>query len=657
MNKKLLTTAVVTTLIVTSYVGYGYVTQKTYYKNGQLQSVTPYKFYKKDGFYKEYYENGQPKMEVFYQNNLKTGMQINYFKDGIRLETPYKANKKEGNAKLYYSDTSFVTIPFKDNKLVGTVNLGDINIQISEEGTLTFDDIVKGKFVCQSKEFIDQIAVKDEYARLSGLAKCILFEKAQLTNLGTPPLNIKFNGAFQFPKFLENSTLTIVDENNVLEKQNPIDSANFKNAPEVIKEFAKYNQHYYVQQGDVIFDKNNKNITIKGKNKNQKPLFEIDLSVNKLTSFIEQLASYSNLSKEDLALKILSEMTLQKYLFLSPQSKKNFEFIGQFGLEAGLLSNGSHFDFYSANEKEVLKLTKIDKGINIKLSYPAGEKDFFTADIKVDNPGYNNLIKKIQTTPDLTSQKLQTITNSINPFELIPEMLSIENLNLKDYDGHTVLSIKSLNISPLIQSVQGEIILYPDDKTQTIYTLENDATKIKVQTADGETKIISNSDILNTLQKEWIESLKEKIATPFMKEAENEISNENKTSMTFAYMGAIEGYNNAMNTHITHEIIDLISKYTTLIESSLATHKATTNSTENFVIPSFSSFNLPTSFGQDKISIEASSISKEGIVIKVSFLDNQTELCKNTAKLLNSTCENLTILHTHTSDIITKLYQ
>ncbi len=656
MNKKQIIFTLVTLLAISGYIGYGYMTRKTYYKNGQLQSVTPYKFYKKDGVYKEYYENGQQKMEVLYKDNLKTGMQINYFKDGIRLETPYTLGKKEGVAKLYYSDSYFTSIPFKNNKLTGTIDLDGINITIAEDGTLTLGDNVNGTFTCPGKEFIDNIAVKDKQSRLFGLAKCILFEKAQLTNFGTPPLNITFNGAFQFPKFFKNSTLTVVDENNLFEKQNPIDTSALDNMSPLIKEFTTYNQHYYVQQGDVIFDKNNKNITVKGKNKNQEPLFEIDLSVNKLTSFIEKLATISNLSKEDFALKLLRETTIQKYLFLSPQGKKNFEFVGQLGLDAGLLSNGSHFDFYSANEKPVLKLTKIEKGMNIKLTYPAGDKDFFTADIKVDNPSYDELIKKIQTIPDLTLEKLQKTLYSTNPFALIPSTVAIENLNLKDYEGNTVLTIKSFVVSPLMQQATGEITVYQGNQIYATYLIQGNGSQIEMLTPDGQRQLLPNNDITATLNKEWIETQRQKIAIPFIKEAEDEIKNPNKTSMTFAYMGGVEGYNTAIANYTAHEIADLISKYSTLIEASLTAHKTTTNSTQDFIIPSFTSFNLPTNFDQDKIKIESTNVSKDGIVIKVSFLDNQTELCNITAGILKSTCENLTVTHTYMSDKLTKLY-
>jgi len=65
---------------------------------------------------------------------------------------------------------------------------------------------------------------------------------------------------------------------------------------------------------------------------------------------------------------------------------------------------------------------------------------------------------------------------------------------------------------------------------------------------------------------------------------------------------------------------------------------------------------LPTNFDQDKIKIESTNVSKDGIVIKVSFLDNQTELCNITAGILKSTCENLTVTHTYMSDKLTKLY-
>ena len=39
MNKKQIIFTLVTLLAISGYVGYGYMTRKTYYKNGQLQCV------------------------------------------------------------------------------------------------------------------------------------------------------------------------------------------------------------------------------------------------------------------------------------------------------------------------------------------------------------------------------------------------------------------------------------------------------------------------------------------------------------------------------------------------------------------------------------------------------------------------------------------
>ena len=656
-NKIILTTSIILTLGIAGYTYCGFRPLKTYYPNGQLQSEAPRKFYKKEGTAFEYYEDGRLKMEIPYQNNLKHGIQVNHFKDRIRLETPYQNGKKEGLAKLSYSPTESYTFPFHNNQLVGKIQLNEnTTVQIDSNRQFTIQDQVKGRLVCDDLEFIQNITVQDVNKRLLGIAKCIAIENFNYQNVGNPPLSIQFDGAFQYPSFTKTTTIEITDENHLLEKSNPLTDKDETDGPSYLSELKAYSQHYFVQNGTITIDENNKNISFKGFNKNKDKLFEFEFESSDISSLVENLYKFARTEQEELLFEVLKKIAINKYLFFTPQGKKNAALAGKIGfdVETGLIENGTHFDLFSAQEKSVLKLTKIEKGLNIKIAYPNGDKDLFTADIKIDCPELEDLLKKFKDAPTLNEEELAKIRKSINPFALIPNTVSIPSLKLKNYEGKDVLSVNNLIIEPFTQSVTGSIQLSNNAKPYRIYNFKGNTETVDMIT-NGETTEISVQQIPETISQDWINEQRTKIAEAWINEAKTEIENENKTSLTFAYLGGIEGYNRAIARFDTSSIIDIMDKYIALIENGVAA-SAETNNLSTYQIPSLAETGLQSGIEKMGVKIEATNISSEGIALKISFTKEKAALCQAVAKEMDEPCQDLSITFIYPSELVINTY-
>ena len=656
-NKIILTAGVILSLGIAGYVYYGFTPLKIYYPNGQLQSEAPRKFYKKEGMAFEYYEDGRLKMETPYHKGLKHGIQVNHFKDRIRLETPYQNGKKEGTAKLSYSPKESYTFTFHNNQLLGKIQLNEnAVVQIDENRQFTIQDQVKGRLVCDDLELIQNITVQDINKRLIGIAKCVAIESFNYQNVGNPPLSIQFDGAFQYPTFTKTTTIELTDENHLLEKQNPIANKEGANEPAYLSELKAYSQHYLVQNGTITIDENNKNIYFKGFNKNKDKLFEIDLESSDISSIVENLYNAAQTEKEELFLEALRKINIHKYLLFTPQGKKNAELVGKigFGAETGFIENGTHFDLFSAQEKSVLKLTKIENGLNIKIAYPNGDKDFFTADIKIDCPELDELIKKFKDAQTLNEEELAKIRKSINPFALIPNTITIPHLRIKNHAGQDVLSVSNLVIEPFTQSVTGSIQLSNNAKPYRIYNFKGSTETVEM-IANGETTEISVQQIPETISQDWINEQRSKIAEAWIKEAKAEIENENKTSLTFAYIGGIEGYNTAIARFDATTIIDIVDKYITLIENGVAA-SVETNNLNNYQIPTLAETGLQPNIEQMGVKIEATDISNKGIDLKISFTEEKASLCQAVAKEMEETCQDLSINILYPSELVIKAY-
>ena len=655
-HKKILITSTILCLSITGYICYGFVPLKTYYPNGQLQSEAPRKFYKKEGTAFEYYENGQLKMETPYKNNLKNGVQVNHFQDGIRLETPYINGKKEGIAKLTYSSDDAYSFTFKDNTLIGEIkSQGNTIATIDENRQFSIQNQVKGKLICDDLEFIQNITVQDKNKRLMGVAKCVAIENFEHKNIGNPPLTVQFNGAFQYPKFTKTTIIHITDENHTLEKANPLENNDLAITAPYLSELTKYSQHYFVQNASITVDENNKNIYLKGFNKNKNKLFEVDFESTDISSIIENLYKYSETEKEEFVFEALRKLNISKYLLLTPQGKKNAELIGKIGFNVGLIENGTHFDLFSAQEKSVLKFIKIAKGFSMKIAYPNGDKDFFTADIKIDCPGLDELFKKINNTNILNEEELEKFKKSINPFSLIPNSISIHNLNLKNHDGETVLSINNFVIEPLTQSVTGTIQLSHHSKPYRTYNFKGDSETVEM-VADGKTSEITVHQIPETISDEWIYEQRSKIAEPWIQEAKEQIENENKTSLTFAYLGGISGYNQATNRFDSNTIIDILNKYATLLEKSYEDYATKNNSVADFSIPTLNQLGINESINNLGVEIKAQQITNEGIEFVLLFNKEKTNLCHIIAQNMESECAENTINYTYPSELIQSIF-
>jgi hypothetical protein len=271
-------------------------------------------------------------METPYKNNLKNGVQVNHFQDGIRLETPYINGKKEGIAKLTYSSDDAYSFTFKDNTLIGEIkSQGNTIATIDENRQFSIQNQVKGKLICDDLEFIQNITVQDKNKRLMGVAKCVAIENFEHKNIGNPPLTVQFNGAFQYPKFTKTTIIHITDENHTLEKANPLENNDLAITAPYLSELTKYSQHYFVQNVSITVDENNKNISLKGFNKNKNKLFEVDFESTDISSIMENLYKYSETEKEEFVFEALRKLNISKYLLLTPQGKKNAELIGKIG--------------------------------------------------------------------------------------------------------------------------------------------------------------------------------------------------------------------------------------------------------------------------------------------------------------------------------------
>jgi antitoxin component YwqK of YwqJK toxin-antitoxin module len=89
---------------ITNYhAGMPYGIEKSYYKNGNLESEVPYTKGKINGVVKEYYESGKIEYERPYQNGVKIGTEKRYYESGVLARETVFNKDDEGITKTYDS--------------------------------------------------------------------------------------------------------------------------------------------------------------------------------------------------------------------------------------------------------------------------------------------------------------------------------------------------------------------------------------------------------------------------------------------------------------------------------------------------------------------------------------------------------------------------
>ena len=104
--------------------------QTLYNEDGDIKSIVPFFYGRKNGLFRRYYDSGNLMMAVKYRNNLRQGVEKVWWDDGkLKLTRNWVNGKKNGLCKVYNRDGIITNkCNFKDDNLEG------LNIKYSQLG-------------------------------------------------------------------------------------------------------------------------------------------------------------------------------------------------------------------------------------------------------------------------------------------------------------------------------------------------------------------------------------------------------------------------------------------------------------------------------------------------------------------------------------------
>jgi len=132
---------------------------KSYFQNGKIEAIYPFKNKKIHGVAKNYYDNGNLKSEIGYKNDIYDGIWRTYHENGkLETERMYVNDKVEGTSKSYYENGTLRSEAFNVNgKTEGLVRM------YFETGILYFERNYKNdKQEGLSKEYYNDGILKNE---------------------------------------------------------------------------------------------------------------------------------------------------------------------------------------------------------------------------------------------------------------------------------------------------------------------------------------------------------------------------------------------------------------------------------------------------------------------------------------------------------------
>ena len=552
MKKILLGTAVIAILGIGIF-AYGNKPQKTYYANGTLKSEVEQSFFKKNGIYKEYDENSKLKLEVAYQDDKKNGLQKEYFIDGSRLESHFIDGQKTGQTTFFLSPEEEYSWYYRNGEVFGHYKLFDnIKGTIDDKGHFVYplsDDLsgtITGRFVCPEEKLIQVLRQKELAQKRIELAKCIVIEHIDIKETGSDETTaLTMDGAFQFPKFIEQTSIRISSNQPVIQEIYEDDV--------ISKSLAEYNitsddlQYYIPNQIHLIVQEDNQHVQIEYLNKKQQKISDMQFDLSDIALLIDGISQISGVSSGTSQQKLfetIKKITFNQFNLLTPDGQKDIQFKGIIHLLTGQATTGSRLDIFNSDEKSIFGLETEEEGVSISLSYPMSAQRMMSFDVVVDSPYLKKIQAMLEKAPSFEAYIMTVLTQSeATPamLENIVQKILIRNLVLNDVNGHQIISAQNLTIDPKEQQIVGRVQFNKTPQEYAIIYFTGERDTVQIEKSSGEKINTSIHDLPLALDDYITDDLQKNTWGAFLLQAEQIGQSEKISFIRQFYRGFSHG--------------------------------------------------------------------------------------------------------------------
>ena len=335
----------------------GQYTQKQYYQDGTLKSVSQRSFFKENGEYNLYNKDGSLSQQYTFKNGIKDGPAKIY----INSQTLIDINYNNGTASIDLVSNFPDIKKFFDEFIftLSTDNSFKINLK-----KIKFKSDITGKLLCKTDVFAEKIQKYFQNKTTENLKDLLNCLNIQSLNVGDHEFTCSYNGEYIYPEFKSDAVFTC-------------------NGSFFDKESFKFLENVYF---DATFDTQKKYLTIKTTNISDPQTYS-SVSFKGLEEFLETLTEISFLHDKKL-FKAKSIANILKNITISDSEvvvgeKRTFSTSGDFNFTTGF-SDDYKILFYTENEQSST-IRIYNNKISLEVQNPITKKYITMSDIELGN--------------------------------------------------------------------------------------------------------------------------------------------------------------------------------------------------------------------------------------------------------------------------------
>ncbi len=431
--------------------------------------------------------------------------------NGAKLESHYLNGKRHGETKLYLTPTEVYSWHYQNGVPSGAFHLFDnITGTIDSEGYFTCPisagatGTITGRFVCSSEQLVDILTQPTRAKQKTALAKCTVLEHVDATN---EQYAFAFDGAFQFPKFLETSSFRLTDKMHTIETLVRSFLTGSSDTPDVVASFSEEISYYSPTQFDLIVQADDVHFQTTLKNAEQKTFYTSKLKINRISDLLLHLVQMEEtmdpVEKERLSNELFliwKDLRLEETTLFKSDGRKDVSFVGNVALTAGLPIGENILNVYNDTQQSIVRVMKTQEGARFIISYPASGQEMLSFDMEVDSARLQKTQGALSSAARFESYLagLTAIQSKQLNGAPVPETVLLKNL--KWYDIYNRLVLQSSQIGWRQDSSQqgdifGHIRIYnPNNQYADIHFAEK-TNQVSVEKSRGQKSVITDEEL------------------------------------------------------------------------------------------------------------------------------------------------------------------
>lgn len=431
--------------------------------------------------------------------------------NGAKLESNYLNGKPHGETQLYVTPTEVYSWHYQNGVLSGAFHLFDnINGTIDSAGNFTCPistgatGTITGRFVCSSEQLVDILTQPTRAKQKTALAKCTVLEHIDAE---TPQYAFAFDGAFQFPKFLETSSLRLTDKTHFIETLARSFATGNSDEPDLIAFFSEEISYYAPTQFDLIVQADDIHFQTELKNNKQQTFYTSKLTMNRISELLSlwaQREETTNLVEQeklsDELFRIWKELRLEETTLFKSDGRKDIDFVGNVVLIAGLPVGENVLEGYNDTQQSVVRILKTQDGARFILSYPTSGEEMLSFDLVIDSARLQKTQEALNNTTHFNAYLSALLSIQDEQTNMANRSETILFKNIKWYDVRHRLILQAPQIGwRQDSSQQGDIfgnlrVFGTDNQYADIYFADK-TNHVSVEKSSGQKRTLTDEEL------------------------------------------------------------------------------------------------------------------------------------------------------------------